>query len=76
MEEEIVKLEEKGNSKYLNLLSEYKKYQQVTAAEIEVNRRIASQALEDKENFIKKVEELRGILRAPRLYRQYVEMME
>lgn len=44
--------------------------------ELELSKRIAVQSMEGKEKFLNKIKELKGILKIPRLYSQYIEKIK
>jgi hypothetical protein len=49
----------------------FEKYKQFVDIEIEITKKIAAQALADKQAYLDKIKELKGIIRIPRLYEQY-----
>ena len=56
--------------------TEFSKYKNYVQREIELSARIAEQSMEDRIYFISKIRELKGILRIPRLYKEYKKQLE
>lgn len=53
------------------LVMQFEKYKTFVDVEIEISKKIAFQALADKEAYLTKIKELKGIIRIPRLYEEY-----
>lgn len=71
LEAELKRLREEGRVDLEIMTTEYKNFRQYVAIEIDVSKRIAEQSVTDRNAFIGKIRELKGIIRVPRLYEKY-----
>ena len=58
------------------LTTEFQNYRKYVEIEIRLNQKIAEQSMTDRESFISKIRELKGIIRVPRLYKQYKRQLD
>lgn len=72
---EILRIQEAEKIKYNQLIVNFEKYKQFVDVEIEISKKIANQALADKQAYLDKIKELKGIIRIPRLYEQYKQRL-
>tara|TARA_B110000285_G_C14944300_1_gene523556 strand:- start:322 stop:687 length:366 start_codon:yes stop_codon:yes gene_type:complete len=68
---EIQVIRRQAKERYVALKENYESYKEYVELEIEIQAQIAEQTMRDKEQYLKKIKELKGIIRIPRLYEQY-----
>lgn len=76
MQEELENLKLKSKHELETVKTEFVKYKNYVQLELELSAKIAEQSMDDRIYFVKKIRELKGILRIPRLYEQYKKSFE